>query len=273
MTELNARQQRLRDAFIELRGYWGPQHDTLVRLSADLFESHSHSASLPWVKGVIEPKVKEFIYIALDVNASHLYEPGLRLHLNNAVKFGATLDELAHVLIVVATVGLNTFEAGLPIVVEEAKAMGVAVPETDQPADSIGKRYEDNVGSLPAGLRLLAKIAPEYFEAAVDLSVAASTTGPLPEKVKAFLRLTADLTTTKIFGPAARLHVRDALRHGATVPELVEVLHLVSIVGLHSCTFGGPILFEEVKSGAKTTNTGSSTQAGGKRNVLGQASE
>jgi alkylhydroperoxidase/carboxymuconolactone decarboxylase family protein YurZ len=246
MTELNERQRQLRDAFIKLRGYWGPQHDTLLRLSADLFEAHSQSASLPWVKGVIEPKVKEFVYIALDVNASHLYEPGLRLHLNNAARFGATIEELAHVLIVVGSVGLNTFEAGLPIVIEEAQALGLPIPNAEGDASRSKRRFEEEVGSLPAGLDLLASIAPEYFETAVNLSVAC-TVGPLSPKVQTFLRLTADLTTTKIFGPTARLHVRDALRHGATVPELVELLHLISIVGLHSCTFGGPILFEEIK--------------------------
>jgi hypothetical protein len=77
-----------------------------VRLSVDLFESHSRKASLPWDEGALSFKVKEFIYIALNVSDSHFYEPGPRLQLNSAVKLEATLDEPAYVLIVVATVGL-----------------------------------------------------------------------------------------------------------------------------------------------------------------------
>jgi alkylhydroperoxidase/carboxymuconolactone decarboxylase family protein YurZ len=86
---------------------------------------------------------------------------------------------------------------------------------------------------------------PDFLAALTRLSEVATATRTLPVKTMAFIRLAADISTTGIFEPAARLHVRTALEHGATVEELLEVLQLVSVVGLHSCTFGGPILFDE----------------------------
>lgn len=53
-----------------------------------------------------------------------------------------------------------------------------------------------------------------------------------------------------------RQHIRNALKYGATVEEILEVLEMISALGIHSCTFGIPILMDEIKkykeSSAKT---------------------
>jgi alkylhydroperoxidase/carboxymuconolactone decarboxylase family protein YurZ len=43
------------------------------------------------------------------------------------------------------------------------------------------------------------------------------------------------------------VHIRNALRHGATVAEIMEVLELTSVLGIHTVTEGVPILLEEAK--------------------------
>ena len=57
----------------------------LLELAPDLFEAYVEFSSVPWKTGTLEPKVKEMIYIAFDAAATHLYVPGLKLHLRNAV--------------------------------------------------------------------------------------------------------------------------------------------------------------------------------------------
>ena len=37
------------------------------------------------------------IYIAIDASTTHMYEPGLKVHIRNALKYGATKAEIMEV--------------------------------------------------------------------------------------------------------------------------------------------------------------------------------
>ena len=54
-------------------------------------------SSVPWTTGGLDPKVRELIYIAIDSATTHMYEPGLRVHIQNAFKYGATVQEIMEV--------------------------------------------------------------------------------------------------------------------------------------------------------------------------------
>ena len=43
--------------------------------------------------------------------------------------------------------------------------------------------------------------------------------------------------------------VGNALVYGATREEVLEVIELASVIGIHSCTVGVPILVEELAGG------------------------
>ena len=70
----------------------------------------------------LEPKVKELIYTAFDVSATHLYTPGLRLHIRNAIGYGATRDEILEVIELASVIGIHSCTVGVPILVEELAA-------------------------------------------------------------------------------------------------------------------------------------------------------
>jgi alkylhydroperoxidase/carboxymuconolactone decarboxylase family protein YurZ len=216
-----------------------------LRLNVDLFEAHQKSSELIWTSEHLEPKLKEFIYIAIDVTVTHLYEPGLRLHIKNALARGATVQEIAEVISFVSTSGLATLSMGLPLIVEEAQAIGLTLEQCDSDLQrKLATNFHEQVGYVPEGLEILAALDSTYFRALTDVSAAASRCDVLSPKVRAFVRLAAEITVTSLNRDAARIHIREALESGATIGELVEVLELVSVVGLHSCTFGGAILYE-----------------------------
>ena len=48
-----------------------------------------------------------------------------------------------------------------------------------------------------------------------------------------------------------RIHMENALRHGATPAEIVEVLSLASVLGVHTITMGVPIMLEELAKAGK----------------------
>ena len=116
---MTPRQQELKAEFTANRGYWHEFWDGLLELDPELFAAYVDFSSIPWKTGVLEPKVKEMIYIAFDAAATHLYVPGLRLHLKNAVRLGATTEELTEVLEIVSVIGIHAATVGAPILAEE----------------------------------------------------------------------------------------------------------------------------------------------------------
>ena len=116
--------ERLREEFIAARGFWPSALDGLLDLDPGFFEAYLAFSGHPWTDGVLEPKVKELVYIAFDASATHLYVPGLKLHIENALGLGATVDEIMEVLEIASVIGIHTCTMGVPIVIEELARAG-----------------------------------------------------------------------------------------------------------------------------------------------------
>lgn len=117
---LSEYQERLKSDFTRKRGYWHDFWNEILELAPEFFEAYTEFSSVPWVAGPLEPKVKEFIYIAFDTAATHLYTSGLRLHLQNAVRYGATAAELIEVMEIASTLGIHGLLEAAPILAEES---------------------------------------------------------------------------------------------------------------------------------------------------------
>lgn len=110
---------QLKDEFISRRGYWSDFWDGLLELDPIFFKTYLDFSSVPWEHGPLPPKMKELIYLAIDAATTHLYEPGLRLHMRNALDHGATQEEIMEVLQLVSAVGMHSCTMGVPILIEE----------------------------------------------------------------------------------------------------------------------------------------------------------
>ena len=54
-----------------------------------------------------------------------MYEPGLRVHIQNALRYGATVQEIMEVYQLTAVLGIHTVTFGMPALIDElAKAEG-----------------------------------------------------------------------------------------------------------------------------------------------------
>jgi len=116
------RREELKAAFVALRGYWSPLWDDLLRNSPDFFEAYTTFSAYPWTRGTLEPKVKEFVYIAIDATTNHLYEPGIRIHIRNALGHGATASEIVEVLEIISLVGIESSVLGAAALQHAASA-------------------------------------------------------------------------------------------------------------------------------------------------------
>ena len=61
---------------------------SMLLLSTDQFEAFFDYCSIPWKSGMVRARVKELVALATDAMPTHIFMPGLRLHLKNAVALG-----------------------------------------------------------------------------------------------------------------------------------------------------------------------------------------
>jgi len=254
MSELSAEQKKIKDDFIENQGYWSPFWQQMLTLNPEFFAAYAAFSSVPWKHGVLEPKIKEFMYIAVDASTTHLYNPGTRVHIKNALGLGATKEEIMEVLQLTSVLGVHTCTEGVPILIEELRNAGKGGEIDDV---ELGPREEKLKADFIAARGYWAPfwdqmlvLSPEYFEAYLQFSSVPWTTGPLPAKVKEFVYIAIDAATTHIYKPGLRIHIRNAMNYGATKEEIMEIFQLISTIGIHTCTEGVPILLDELENAA-----------------------
>ena len=100
-------------------GDWNPLWDQVRKWDPEFIESYLTFRSVPHRKGPLPKKVKEFILIAINVATTHLYAPGTRRHIQNALRLGATREELLEVIQLTTIMGIHAVNMAVPILAEE----------------------------------------------------------------------------------------------------------------------------------------------------------
>lgn len=253
---LTEHQISLRDEFVRVRGAWSDAWEHILWLDAEFFASYLRLSSVPWTRGSLEPKVKEFIYIAADCNATHMFEPGVRQHVRKALEFGASGQEVMEVFELISTVGIHAATVGIPVLMELLAETG---QRTEAPPLNARQQQLKDVFTRERGYwddlwSGLLEMDPEFFAAYGDFSAAPWRDGQLAPKVKEFMYITFDAAATHMYRPGLKLHMRNALRYGATPAELMELLEIVSVIGIHGATLGAPILVNELERVGQSVN-------------------
>jgi alkylhydroperoxidase/carboxymuconolactone decarboxylase family protein YurZ len=95
----------------------------------------------------------------------------------------------------------------------------------------------------PRWASLLA-LDPSYFAAYLELRAAASKGQHITPKFQELIHLSVASVVSTMFIPGIEAHTRAALDAGATKGEILEVLALTSVCGIHSINCGLPVLME-----------------------------
>lgn len=85
---------------------------------------------------------------------------------------------------------------------------------------------------------------PAWVEKFMAMGVHAMTSGGLDAKTRELIAIAVDASCTHLYSPGVRRHVRKALEVGATPAEVLSVLQMVSVLGIHSVALGVPMLAE-----------------------------
>jgi len=237
----------LRQSFIDARGHWSPFWEGMLELDPEFFEAYVAFSEVPWRSGPLEPKDKELIYVAIDASTTHLYEPGLRQHIRNALGHGATRAEIMEVFELTSVLGIHTCTLGVPVLMEELGTAGQPVPrELTEEQRTLKDEFVAARGYWNEFWDGLLALDSEFFRAYLTFSGVPWKSGTLTPKLKELIYVAIDASTTHLYEPGLRQHIRNALGHGATRAEIMEVFELTSVLGIHTCTLGVPVLMEEI---------------------------
>ena len=113
-------------------GNWNPDWEPFAKLDPAWTEKAIALAIAPAVAGALDKKTIELIGIALDASCTHLYAPGVRRHIQRALKAGATREEITAVLQLACMQGLHSMCVAAPILLDGARRPRPS-PRLDQP--------------------------------------------------------------------------------------------------------------------------------------------
>jgi len=103
-------------------GQWNAEWQPFYELDPVWTERFIAMGASPMLSGVLDPKVIELIAIAVDASCTHLYAPGVRRHIRQALALGATAQEITAVLQLTSVLGIHTMSLAAPILHEELAA-------------------------------------------------------------------------------------------------------------------------------------------------------
>ena len=102
-------------------GDWNPLWEQFHEVDPDFLEAYLAFRSVPQSSGPLEKKYKELILVAVNAATTHLYGPGVRRHIQNALKAGATREEILEAIQLTTVMGIHSCNLAIPILLEEVE--------------------------------------------------------------------------------------------------------------------------------------------------------
>jgi alkylhydroperoxidase/carboxymuconolactone decarboxylase family protein YurZ len=239
-TSEDIRRADVKAAYEESCGSWPELYDAVLAADPAWMEAVRRLVALP-AGGLIEPKVREFIGIAVNASTAHLYAGALRMHVRDAFAHGATLDEVLSVLECASVLGIHTCTMAMPQLVDAA---GREQPprELTEHERAVRERFQQGRGMWPEFFEDMVRLDADFVDAYRGYSTVPWHKGHLDAKTRELIYIAIDANTTHLYETGTRLHVQNALKAGASVQEILDVLRLVVQVGLHAATMALPQL-------------------------------
>jgi alkylhydroperoxidase/carboxymuconolactone decarboxylase family protein YurZ len=231
-----------------LTGPWDAALNKLREWDPNWAEACVKMTTNPWTKGVLPRKTVELIGIALNAACTNLNPDGTRRHIRAALEAGATRQEILTILEMASVMSIHSCSLGAPILMEEAKTVGMQSAQHAKPAvatpacDKMKASGQWNQAWEP-----FYQLDPEWTEQFMATGIPIYASGVMAPKLIELLSIAFDASFTHMYAPGTRRHIKAALEAGATVEEIMEVLKLCVVQGVQACNLGVPILAEELR--------------------------
>jgi alkylhydroperoxidase/carboxymuconolactone decarboxylase family protein YurZ len=139
---------------------------------------------------------------------------------------------------------IHSCSLGAPILLEEAKAAG-AMPPPPSSAATPACDAMRAVGQWNTAWDPFFELDPAWTDEFFAAAIPVYKSGVISPKELELLSIAFDASYTHMYAPGTRRHIRAALKLGATIQEIMEVLKLCVVQGVQACNLGAPILREE----------------------------
>jgi alkylhydroperoxidase/carboxymuconolactone decarboxylase family protein YurZ len=100
-------------------GQWNSAWDPFYQLDPVWTDQFMATGAGIYGSGVMPAKETELLSIAFDASYTHMYAPGTRRHIHNALQAGATMEEIMEVLKLCVAQGVQACNLAVPILAEE----------------------------------------------------------------------------------------------------------------------------------------------------------
>jgi alkylhydroperoxidase/carboxymuconolactone decarboxylase family protein YurZ len=247
---LTPRQEEVKAHFTKVRGGWSDMWEGMLQLDPEFLKAYADFSSVPWREGHnhLDDKTKEFMFIAVDAAATHMYSPGVRAHIRKALALGATPQEIMEVIELTSTLGIHAMNIGVPLLVQVLveKGLRTAPAPLDANQERIKAEFTENRGYWHPFWDEMLELDPDLFETYTAFSSVPWKSGTLSPKVKEFVYIAFDTAATHLYVPGLKLHIENAIGYGATPQEILEIMEIASVIGIHAATEAVPVLIEEI---------------------------
>jgi alkylhydroperoxidase/carboxymuconolactone decarboxylase family protein YurZ len=109
----------LRAAVVRVHGAWDEHWEAVLELTPHLLDGYVRMVEASQRKGALDAKTRELLYLAVDAAVTHLYTDEARMHMENALGYGATAGELLEVMEIASVMGMQSALEALPVLREE----------------------------------------------------------------------------------------------------------------------------------------------------------
>ena len=198
----------------------------------------------PWTNGILPKKTLELIALALNMAATNLNPGGTRRHVRSALAVGATREEILTVLKISTVMSIHSCSLGASILMEEATMADLDILRS-KPASTPACDSMKAAGQWSEAWNPFFNFAPMWTEELMATSIGVYQSGVLPAKEIELISIALDASYSRMFAFGTRRHIKNALKAGATVLEIMEVLKLCVAQGVQGCNLAVPILAEE----------------------------
>lgn len=206
----------LKQQIIDERGYWHEFHAYLLDRRPEFLSAYLDFQQWPFRSGVLDRKLCEFIYIAIDASVDHMYARGAQRHSGFALEHGATEDEILQVLLLTSVVSATQpVRRGMAIVRELESGSGEPASADMETVDGLTRTVDAYEQAMLAD-------------------------GPISKKDMALICVALTAAPTCLDDTRMRVHIGDAFEQGATRAEIAAALQLSAALAIHTCTIGIP---------------------------------
>ncbi|SAK98272.1 carboxymuconolactone decarboxylase [Caballeronia calidae] len=229
----------------------GQVSEGLRRNAPTLHAAASNFWDMAFRPSALSPRMKELVLVALHGTVTALDSEAVHRHVRRALSAGASPLDVIDVLTTIVSAANHALYFAMPVLIGELKELGhsdAEVPPLTPEAQAIKDAFIRERGFWNEQRDVLARMMPEYFADLSQISTVSWKDGSLTRKERELICVAIDCTVTHTFEPGLRIHIRNALKEGATADEVLDVFKLASVIGMEGYILSAEALFESQTS-------------------------